>query len=183
MTEKEKMISGKLYNSMDEELIKDRLNAKSLYYEYNNLHPVKEEEQQVILKKLIGKMGKNVAFVAPFYCDYGYNIEIGNDFFANRCLDILDCGKVIIGNNVMIGPECSFYTATHPVDAETRNKNLEMTEPVRIGNNVWIGGGVKVLPGVTIGDNVVIGAGSVVVKDIESNSVAVGNPCKVIKKI
>ena len=114
-------------------------------------------------------------------CDYGYNIEIGENFYANHNLIILDGNKVEFGDNVFIAPNCSFYTAGHPLNAERRNKGLEYAKPIKVGNNVWIGGNVVVLPGVTIGDNVVIGAGSIVNKDIPSNTVAVGNPCKVIK--
>ncbi len=116
-------------------------------------------------------------------CDYGYNIEIGENFYANHNLIILDGSKVQFGDNVFIAPNCSFYTAGHPLDAERRNKGLEYAKPIKVGNNVWIGGNVIVLPGVTIGDNTVIGAGSVVNKDIPSNVVAVGNPCKVIKQL
>ena len=118
-----------------------------------------------------------------FYCDYGYNIEIGENFYSNHNLVILDPAKVIFGDNVFIGPNCGFYTASHPLEAEERNKGIEMAKPIKVGNNVWFGGNVTVLPGVTIGDNCVVGAGSVVVKDIPANSVAVGNPCKLIRTI
>ena len=118
-----------------------------------------------------------------FYCDYGFNIEIGEKFYSNHNLVILDANKVEFGDNVFIGPNCGFYTSGHPLDYQTRNKGLEYAKPIKVGSNVWIGGNVCVMPGVTIGDNVVIGAGSVVNKDIPSNCVAVGNPCKVIKEI
>ena len=117
-----------------------------------------------------------------FHCDYGFNISIGEMFYANHNLVILDCNKVSFGDNVFIGPNCGFYAATHPIDKDVR-KELEYSKPIKVGNDVWIGGGVTVLPGVTIGDNVVIGAGSVVTKDIPSNVVAYGNPCKVVKNI
>lgn len=121
--------------------------------------------------------------MAPFWCDYGYNIHIGRNFFANHNTIILDGGKVVFGDNVFIGPNCGFYTAGHPIDAESRNKGLEYAYPIVVGDNVWIGAGVHVMPGVTIGSNVVIVGGSIVVKDIPDNCIAVGNPCKVIRRI
>lgn len=183
MTEKEKMLSQMLYNAAEEELVQDRIRAKDLCYDFNNLRPTAVEEKKELLKKLLGKVGNTYEIVGPFWCDYGFNIEVGENFFANHNLVILDCAKVTIGKNVMIAPNCGIYTAGHPIDYETRNKELEYAKPITIGDNVWIGGGVQIMPGVTIGDNVVIGGGSVVVKDIPSDSVAVGNPCKVIRKI
>ena len=184
MTEKEKMKNKMLYNAnYDEELIKERIIAKDLCYEYNQLKPSDLENQRKIIKKLFGKTKENFSIVSPFWCDYGYNIEVGDNFFANHNMIILDGAKVIFGDNVFIAPNCGFYTAGHPIDSERRNEGLEYAYPIIVGNDVWIGAGVHVMPGVTIGDNVVIGAGSVVVKDIPSNSVAVGNPCKVIRDI
>ena len=185
MKEKEKMMKALLYDANnDSELAKDRNIAKDLCFEYNNLKPSDVEKQKPIIKKLFKRtMGDSFCIMAPFYCDYGYNIEIGKNFYANHNLIILDGASVSFGDNVFIAPNCGFYTAGHPIDYERRNKGLEYAYPIRVGSNVWIGAGVHVLPGVTIGDNVVIGAGSVVVKDIKSNSVAVGNPCKVIKDI
>ena len=184
MTEKEKMLSQKLYDAnYDAELIKERLIAKDLCHEYNQLRPSESEKQQAILRKLLGKTRGAIQIVAPFWCDYGYNIELGRNFFANHNLVILDCAKVIFGDNVFIGPDCGFHTAGHPIDMERRNQGLEYAYPITVGNNVWIGAGVHVMPGVTIGSNVVIGGGSVVVKDIPDDSVAVGNPCRVIRPI
>lgn len=183
MQEKEKMLSGKLYNPLLDGLLEDRENAKKLCYDYNQLSPEKIEEKQYIIKRLFNKTGQNFTIEPTFYCDYGYNIEIGENFYSNHNLVILDPAKVSFGDNVFIGPNCGFYTPEHPINAEERNKGLEYAKPITVGNNVWIGGGVSVLSGVNIGDNVVIGAGSVVVKDIPANTVAVGNPCKVIKKI
>ncbi len=184
MTEKEKMLNQEIYNAnYDKELIEERTNTQDLCYEYNNIKPSNIEKRKEILSKIIGKTKKEYCIEQPFWCDYGYNIEIGENFYSNHNLIILDGNKVKFGDDVFIAPNCGFYTAGHPLDYKTRNKGLEYAKPITVGNNVWIGGNVCVLPGVTIGDNVVIGAGSVVNKDIPSNSVAVGNPCKVIKKL
>ena len=184
MNEKEKMLAGELYDAnYNEELQKEREKAKDLCYEYNQIKPSKQEEKRKIIRQLLGSTKQNFLIEQPFMCDYGYNIEIGENFYANHNLIILDGNKVTFGDNVFIAPNCAFYTAGHPLDAEQRNKGLEYAKPIKIGNNVWIGGNVVVLPGVKIGDNCVLGAGSVVTKDIPDNSVAVGNPCKVIRKL
>ena len=183
MNEKEKMLSGLLYDSTVECLVDERLNAKNLCYEYNLLKPNESDKKKEILSKLLGKTNENFMIEPNFYCDYGYNISLGKNFYSNHNLVILDCAKVTFGDNVFIGPNCGFYTAEHPTDPIERNKLLEYAKPIVVGNNVWIGGNVVVVAGVTIGDNVTIGAGSVVVKDIPSNCIAVGNPCKVIKNI
>ncbi len=184
MTEKEKMLRGEIYNAnYDEELIEERTKAQDLCYEYNNIRPSDFAKREELLKKIITHTKNRFCIEQPFWCDYGYNIEIGENFYSNHNLTILDGNKVKFGNDVFIGPNCGFYTAGHPLDYKIRNKGLEYARPIIVGNNVWFGGNVCVLPGVTIGDNVVIGAGSVVNKDIPSNCVAVGNPCRVIKQI
>ncbi|MCC8173352.1 MAG: sugar O-acetyltransferase [Odoribacter sp.] len=183
MTEKEKMISGHLYDASDPELMADREYAKGLFYEINALHPSLKEERLALFKKLLGRTGSKFLIEQPFYCDYGYNISIGENFYSNMCITILDCAPVIIGDNVMIAPNVGIYTAAHPVEADRRNSGMEYALPVTIGNNVWIGANSVILPGVEIGENTVIGAGSVVTKSIPANTIAVGNPCRVLKEI
>jgi len=184
MTEKEKRDNGQIYNpNYDEELGGEMLAAKDLCHEYNALMPTEIQKRAEIIIKLLGNIKNGFQIEQPFICDYGYNIHIGENFYANHGLLILDAGRVGIGDNVYIAPNCNIYTASHPIDIEERNKGLEYANPVKIGNNVWIGGNVTILPGVTIGDNTTIGAGSVVTKDIPSNVVAYGNPCRVAKKI
>ncbi len=184
MTEKEKRDNGELYLAeLDEELVKEREKAKELCRMYNQKKYNEDKEKEEILKVLFKSKGKNTKIEPNFYCDYGYNIILGDNFYANHNLVILDCAEVKIGNNVYFGPNCGIYTAGHPLDFKQRNEGLEYAKPIKIGNNVWIGGNVVILPGVTIGDNSVIGAGSIVTKDIQENTVAVGNPCKEIKKL
>ena len=184
MTEKEKARLGLLYDAnYDEELLAERRRCKELCFQFNQLSPLKELEQKEIIGKLFGKTKENFCVTAPFYCDYGYNIEIGENFYSNHNLVILDGAKVEIGDNVFIAPNCCITTAGHPINIDERNRGLEYAYPIKIGNNVWIGAGANILPGVTIGDNVTIGAGSVVNKSIPANSIAVGTPCKVIKTI
>lgn len=183
-TEKSKMLAGKLYDAnYDAELLKEREACAELTYEYNNLRPSQTAERKQLLSRILGKTGENFTIISPFFVDYGYNVEVGENFFMNMNCVILDEAKVTFGDNVFIAPHCGFYTAGHPIDAERRNKGLEYARPIKVGNNVWIGAHVCVAPGVTIGDNVVIGAGSVVIKDIPSDVVAAGNPCKVLRAI
>ena len=184
MTEREKMENQMLYDAnYDKELENLRLECKALCQEYNSL-PIKNlDVRKKFIKKILGKTKKSVHIEPNFWCDYGSRIEVGENFYANHGLVILDAGKVSFGDNVFVGPNCGFHTSGHPIDFERRNKGLEYAYPIKVGNNVWFGAGVQVMPGVTIGDNVVIGGGSVVVKDIPSNCVAVGNPCRVIRHI
>ena len=184
MTEKEKRARGELYDAnYDKELLKEMEKTKELCYEYNNLKPTEIEKKDELIKKILGKTGKNIRIEPNFYCDYGYNIFVGDNFYMNYNCVILDGAKVEFGDNVFIGPNCGFYTAGHPIEIDLRNKGLEYAKPIKVGNNVWFGGNVVVLPGVTIGNNVTIGAGSVVTKDIPDNSIAYGNPCKKVRDI
>lgn len=178
------MKEDEYYNLTDDkEMQQKHLYAQRLCHEHNLLDPKEFEQRKELIKKLFNSIGKNFTIEQPFHCDYGYFITIGDNFYANYNLTILDTAKVSIGNNVFIGPSVNIYAATHPLDVERRNKNLEKGVPISIGNNVWIGGNTTILPGVNIGDNTVIGAGSVVTKDIPSNVLAVGNPCRIIKKL
>lgn len=184
MTEKEKMLKGLIYDAnYDKDLIEERRKCKELCYDYNNLRPSQNEERTALLKKILGLVKGDLLIEQPFHCDYGYNISVGDNFYSNHNLVILDCAPVTFGDNVFIAPNCGFYTAGHPLDASERRKGLEYAHPIKVGNDVWFGAQVCVLPGVTIGDNVVIGAGSVVTRDIPSNCVAFGNPCRVVKSL
>ena len=183
MTEKEKQQAGELYNADDRELVNERIKAKKLCSEYNAVECNDFQKRERILDRLLAMKGKKTVIEPNFFCDYGYNILLGDNFYSNHNLVILDCAQVVFGDNIFIGPNCGFYIAEHPVDAALRNQGLEYAKPITVGDNVWIGGGVNVIGGVTIGDNVVIGAGSVVTKDIPSNCVAAGNPCRVIRTL
>lgn len=184
MTNIEKMLAGEIYDAnYDNKLLEERLTAKSLCKEYNNCDYRDRKKKIEILKKLFHSEIDIMEIEPNFYCDYGFNIKLGKNFYANHNLVILDSNKVEFGDNVFIGPNCGFYTSNHPTDYKKRIKGLEFAKPIKVENNVWIGGNVCVLSGVTIGENSVIGAGSVVTKSIPSNVIAAGNPCKVIKKI
>ncbi len=183
MTEKEKMISGLYYLACDKQLVQDRIKAKNLCLAYNALPAEDFKGKEEILRRLFGKMGGSVTIEPNFFCDYGYNIEFVDNAYINHNCVILDCAKVTIGANVMIGPNCGIYTAQHPIEAKPRISALESAKPIFIEDNVWLGGNVTILPGVRIGKNSVIGAGAVVNRNIPPNSLAVGNPCKVIREI
>ena len=192
MTELEKCMAGKDYNCHDKIFLDFKSHARKLLQEYNALAYEQKEEKEKILKELCGKIGTKVSVASPFICDYGRNIFMGNNVSVNMNCTFVDCNEIIIGDNVLIASNVQLYTATHPVElAERYVQNPETGQlvwhtyalPIKIGNGCWLGGGVIVLPGVTIGDGSVIGAGSVVTKDIPKNSLAVGNPCHVIRKI
>ena len=192
MTEREKMLSGQLYNCGDPELLNQWHKARNLTRDYSLVDSVNMEEKDRILNQLLGGRGKNLWITAPFYVDYGNNIYFGNNCEVNLNCTFLDSNEIRIGDNALIAPNVQIYTAFHPTNAADRfgppNPDgsfsfcKTQSAPVTIGNNVWIGGGAILLPGVTIGDNVVIGAGSVVTKDIPSNSVALGNTCRVVRE-
>lgn len=178
------VVDGCLYDANnDPEILLKRRNAKEACFHFNNLSPAEEIQKKQTLTNILASLGENITIEAPFFCDYGTNIFVGENFFANHNLVILDGARVDIGNNVFIAPNVGIYTAGHPLDPARRAAGLEYALPVKIGNDVWIGAGVTITSGVTIGDNTVIGAGSVVNRDIPSNVVAAGNPCKVIRSI
>ncbi|NFM16335.1 sugar O-acetyltransferase [Clostridium sporogenes] len=191
MTEREKMLAGELYDCGDSQLLSQWHRAKNLVRDYNQTNSKNLEEKDSILTELLGGRGANVWITAPLFVDYGNNIYLGNNCEVNMNCTFLDDNKIIIGNNALIAPNVQIYTAFHPTNAQERFGEVKedgsfefcktQTAPVVIGNNVWIGGGVIIMPGVTIGDNVVIGAGSVVTKDIPSNKIAYGNPCRVVR--
>lgn len=184
MNQRERMLSGLPYKAWLDGLEEDRQACKQKIYDFNQLPPSRQsKEAPQMIKNIFGKTGENVWVEAPFHCDYGWNIEVGENFYSNYNLTILDVGKVTCGKNVQIAPNVSIYTAGHPVHPDSRNSGYEYGIPVTVGDNVWIGGNTVILPGVTVGSNVVIGAGSVVSKDIPDNTIAAGNPCKVIREI
>ena len=182
-TEREKMLAGDLYMAYAPDLMAERLACKELVHDYNATRPSEGKKRDDIVRKLFGKFGTNSIIEPPMQVDFGSNIYWGNNSFGNHNLILLDVCSIHVGDYVLIGPDVKFYAATHPIDPQTRLDGLECGGPIHVGNNVWIGGGTILVAGVTIGDNSVIGAGSVVVKDIPANSVAVGNPCKVIKQL
>ncbi len=181
MTQFERMMSGLPYHS-DDETRALMMKSRTLLFEYNNLHPEEKKRKEEILRELLGSCGEKFYIEPPFRCDYGCNIELGENFYSNYNLTILDCSKVKIGDNVLVAPNVTITAAGHPIHPDSRKK-YEYGISVTIGNNVWIGAGVIINPGVTIGDGSVIGAGSVVTKDIPENVVAFGNPCRVYREI
>lgn len=182
-TEKEKMILGEIYDPSDEQLRKERHFCKELCFDINQLRPSNVDKRRELLEQLLGTFQEDSWIEPTIMCDYGYNIHVGKAFYMNHNSMFLDCSPITFGDYVFVGPDCKFYTALHPLEANARDSYVEYSSPINIGSHVWFGGNVTVLPGVTIGDHVVIGAGSVVSKDIESYSLAVGNPCRKIRDI
>lgn len=183
MTEKEKSYAKMLYQPGDPELVADREITVRKLTEYNGIDPLDREARDRAIRGILGKAGKNCVVEQPLFCTYGYNTTVGDNFFLNVNGKLMDSGKITIGNNVFIAPNVCIITEEHAMDVEQRIQGLEYTHPVTIGDNVWICAGALVLPGVTIGEGSVIGAGSVVTKDIPAHCLAVGNPCKVIRKL
>ncbi|MDZ7820828.1 MAG: sugar O-acetyltransferase [Candidatus Marinimicrobia bacterium] len=183
MSQKHNMLSGRLYSARDAELREESARAKRLTRLFNQTKGTEPEKRREILEELLGAAGKNVYIEPPFRCDYGSQIRVGDNFYANYDCIMIDVCAVTIGNDVMFGPRVGIYTAAHPIDAGVRNAGLEYGKPVRIGDSVWIGGNAVINPGVTVGSNVVIGSGSVVTKDIPDHAVAAGNPCRVLREI
>ncbi|MFP5286045.1 MAG: sugar O-acetyltransferase [Thermoanaerobaculia bacterium] len=180
-SEKQKMLAGELYRATDPELVGDHLRAQELLDQLNAMRAREVEERLALLTELLGAFGKGSMLKPSFRCDYGFNIAIGRNVFVNYDCVFLDCNRITIGDDVQIGPAVQIYTAQHPTDPETRRSGLEFALPVTVGDNVWIGGGAILCPGVTIGADTVIGAGSVVTRDQPAGVIAVGNPCRVLR--
>ena len=182
-TEKQKMLAGEAFKAADAELMEDKKNARVLAETYNRSSENDPDLRKALLNRLFGKCGEKIRIKPPFHCDYGYQIFAGENFFANFDCVFLDAAPIEIGDNCMIGPKTCIYAVSHPIDPEERKKGINLPEKVSIGNNVWIGGGVTILPGVSLGNNVIVGAGSVVTKSFPENVVIAGNPAKIIKRI
>lgn len=183
MKELELMLNGNLYIANDEEIRELSIEKYKFLNEFNSTKYEEFEKREKLVRNIFKHVGENCVINKPFHCDYGCHISVGNNFYANFDCVFLDVNNITIGDNVFLAPRVSLYTAGHPIDKDIRNEQLEYGYPIKIGNDVWIGGNVVVNPGVTIGNNVVIGSGSVVTKDIPSNVVAAGNPCKVLRQI
>ncbi len=184
MEEKKKMLAGEWYDAnYDNTLKEERIRAKDLCFDLNHTKPSDIEQRLKILNSLFNNAYSNIEILSPFMVDYGYNITLGDNVFINHDCYLMDCASISIGDNTFIGPKCGLYTANHPLNAITRNKGLEQALPIIIGNNVWLGANVIILPGVTIGDGVVVGAGSIVTQSISDNQLVIGAPAKVVKSI
>ena len=187
MTDKEnrrRMSEGLIYDPNTDDLISEQLQLNDIVAQYNSLLPTQMEEKDKLTYRIFGSRGKNIYLESPFYTNWGgRHVFIGDNFYSNHCATFIDDGNIYIGDNVMLGPNVTLITAGHPVAPELRLKGLQFNKDIHIGNNVWIGAGANILPGISVGDNCVIGAGSVVTKDIPSNCVAVGNPCRILRQI
>ena len=183
MTEKEKMLAGEAFNTNDAELMNDKKNARILAEQYNHSSEENPDLRKSILKSLFGKCGEQIIIKPPFHCDYGYQISVGENFIVNFDCVFLDAAPIEIGDNCMIGPKTCIYTISHPFNPQERQKGIGLPKKVTLGNNVWIGGGATILPGISLGNNVIVGAGSVVTKSFPNNVVIAGNPARIIKKI
>jgi acetyltransferase-like isoleucine patch superfamily enzyme len=182
--EKEKMLAGEWYDAnYDSALTKERIKAKDLCFDLNHTKPSDTDERHKILSSLFSNEFSNIEILSPFMVDYGYNITLGDNVFINHDCYLMDCAPISIGDNTFIGPKCGLYTANHPLNAIARNKGVEQALPITIGNNVWLGANVIILPGVTIGNGVVVSAGSIVTKNISDNQLVMGAPAKVVKAI
>jgi maltose O-acetyltransferase len=177
-SETEKMLAGELYRAADPELAAGLLRAQRLLHVYNATGPDDSGQRAALLGELFGKVGPGAVIRPPFFCDYGSNIRVGKNLFANFDCVFLDCATIDIGDDVQIGPAVQLYTATHPLDPAVRRSGLEGAKPIRIGDNVWLGGGAIVLPGVVVGDDAAVGAGSVVTRDVPPGATVVGNPAR-----
>jgi maltose O-acetyltransferase len=182
-TEREKMLAGELYNALDPELTAGRRRARLLVKQLNDSRDDEEALRRELLQELFGGAGANLWIEPPFYCDYGSHITVGDNVFFNFNCVVLDVAPVTIGSGTMFGPAVQIYTATHPIEADERRKGLEAGQAITIGEEVWVGGGAIILPGVTIGDRSVIGAGAVVTRDVPPDVFAAGNPCRVVREL
>ena len=180
---KERMLAGDLYIADDPQLAAEGQRAAVLMQRFNTSDPTDSEARRVVLRELLGTLAEDAEIRPPLWCDYGYQIHVGARTFINYGAVLLDVGTITIGDDVQIGPNVQFLTPTHPIEPEPRRAKWEAAEPITIGNNVWLGGGVIICPGVTIGENTVVGAGAVVTKDLPANVVAVGNPARVIRQL
>ncbi len=178
MSEKDNMLAGLFYNASDPELLQARQRARRLLWQYNATDPADGDKRRELARRLFGRAGERLSIEPPFFCDYGSQIFFGDGVFINFNCVILDCARVDIGEGTQIGPGVQIYTATHPLEPNARAESREFAAPIKIGRNVWIGGGAIILPGITIGDNAVVGAGSVVTHDVAAFAVVYGNPAR-----
>lgn len=184
MTVKEKMHSGKLYLPSDEEIVKEQTMCLEKLYDYNATRPLEQEKRAALLKEMFAEIGEGCYIEPPLHSNFGgRHVHFGKNVYANFNLTLVDDTHIYVGDHTMIGPNVTIASAGHPILPELREKGYQFNMPVHIGKNCWIGAGVIIVPGINIGDNTVIGAGSIVTKDIPANSVAVGNPCRVIREI